>query len=74
MAIILYNLGALAGVTGRSDEAIGLLYQAIDAGLPPAAVDGMGQDPDLQPLHANPRFPALVAHAKEIAGSNRSLK
>jgi tetratricopeptide (TPR) repeat protein len=68
MACMLYNLAALAGVAGRSDEAIGLLNQSIDTGLPPAAVDGMGQDPDLQPLHADPRFAVLVAHAKKIAG------
>jgi hypothetical protein len=32
MAILLYNLGAVAGVRDRTDEAITLLNQAIDVG------------------------------------------
>lgn len=74
LAIILYNLGALAGIGGRSDQAIELLYQAIDAGLPPPAAAGMDRDPDLQPLHGNPRFPGLVAHAKELVALQAAPK
>jgi tetratricopeptide (TPR) repeat protein len=70
-AILLYNLGAVAGVTGRADEAITLLNQAIDAGLPQGAAENIERDPDLAPLRADSRFPALVAHGREAAATNR---
>jgi non-specific serine/threonine protein kinase/serine/threonine-protein kinase len=69
-AILLYNLGAVAGVSGRADEAITLLNQAIDAGLPQGAAENIERDPDLAPLRANPRFPALVAHGRDAARTN----
>ena len=67
MAILFYNLGALAGLRHRTDEAITLLNQAIDAGLPPGVPENIEQDPDLTPLHGNDKFPALVAHGREVA-------
>ena len=70
MAILLYNLGAVASVSGRSDEAITLLNQAIDTGLPPGVPENIEQDPDLTPLHGNARFPALVAHGRDVAKAN----
>ena len=71
VGIALYNLGALAGIGGRADEGIALLFEAIDAGLPPDAAANMDRDPDLKPLHADPRFPALVARAKEAASARQ---
>jgi non-specific serine/threonine protein kinase/serine/threonine-protein kinase len=71
MAIVLYNLGAVAGISQRTDEAITLLNQAIDAGLPPGAAENIEKDPDLTPLHGNARFPALVAHGREVANTNK---
>ena len=70
MGILLYNLGAVAGIRNRTDEAITLLNQAIDAGLPPGAAENIERDPDLTPLRGNPRFPALVAHGREVAKAN----
>ena len=70
MGILLYNLGAVAGIRNRTDEAITLLNQAIDAGLPLGAAQNIERDPDLTPLRGNPRFPALVAHGRELAKAN----
>ena len=67
MGILLYNLGAVAGVQNRTDEAITLLNQAIDAGLPLGAAENIERDPDLTLLRRHPRFPALVAHGREVA-------
>jgi serine/threonine protein kinase/tetratricopeptide (TPR) repeat protein len=67
VAILLYNLGALAGCRGRNDEALALLDLSLAAGLPLNDVLNMAEDPDLKPLHRDPRFAALVAHAKEVA-------
>ena len=62
-----YNLAILKAKHGQADEAFSLLRQAIDHGLLPRVALVMGDDPDLQPLHTDPRFSALVAHAKERA-------
>ncbi|HET9804268.1 MAG TPA: tetratricopeptide repeat protein [Candidatus Acidoferrum sp.] len=69
LGIALYNLGAVAGTEGRTDEGIGLLFEAIDSGLPPDAAANMDRDPDLKALRSHPRFPELLAHAKRPAGS-----
>jgi serine/threonine protein kinase len=71
VAIALYNLGALAGIGGRADEGIALLFEAIDSGLPPDAAANMERDPDLKALRGHPRFPALVARAKEAAAARQ---
>jgi hypothetical protein len=70
MAILLYNLGALASLRDRTDEAITLLNQAIGAGLPPGVAENIERDPDLTPLHGNAKFPTLVAHGREVAKAN----
>ena len=67
-----YNLAILKAKHGHADEAISLLRQAIDHGLLPRVALVMGDDPDLQPLHADPRFSALVAHAKERTAAQKA--
>lgn len=62
-----YNLGCIAARRGDKDQAIGLLSQALEHGLPPRDALGMGEDTDLTSLHGDPRFTALVAHAKRVA-------
>ena len=69
LGVALYNLGATAAIEGRADEGIGLLFEAIDSGLPPDAAANMAQDPDLKVLRGHPRFQELLAHAKKPAGS-----
>jgi serine/threonine protein kinase len=60
-----YNLACLAAVTGQRDEALTLLSQAVDHGLGPDLDLGIAKDADLQSLHGDPRFDALVTHAQE---------
>jgi eukaryotic-like serine/threonine-protein kinase len=71
LAVLYYNLGAVAAISDRQDEAITLLNQAIDQGLPPGVPENIGQDPDLARLRGNARFPALVAHGRDVANANK---
>ena len=66
-AITLYDLGCVTAHEGRKTEAIAFLTEAVDHGLSRLGDLGMPKDPDLQSLHSDPRFTALVAHAKEAA-------
>ncbi len=62
-----YNLACIAAQRGQRDEALSLLREAADHGLSPSVDLGMNEDTDLKSLHGDPRFVALVAHAKERA-------
>jgi tetratricopeptide (TPR) repeat protein len=63
ISVTVYALGALAAKRGQPDQAIALLTEAVD-GMPPREAAKIGDDSDLQRLHGNPKFEALVAHAK----------
>jgi tetratricopeptide (TPR) repeat protein len=63
----IYNLGCLAALTGRRNEAIALLSQAVDHGLDADLDMRIDRDSDLKSLHGDPEFTKLVAHAKEQA-------
>jgi Flp pilus assembly protein TadD len=65
----IYNLGCLAALQGRRDEAFTLLREAVDHGYPTWADVGIDKDPDLQSLHGDPRFAAIIADAKERAAA-----
>jgi len=66
-AASIYSLGSIALKTGKRQEALADLREAVDHGLPPDLDLGIEKDPDLKPLHGDPQFDALVAHAKERA-------
>ena len=66
-----YNLGCVAARRGNKDQAIALLSQSVDHGLPPRDDLGMEKDDDLISLQADLRFAALVAHAKHVAEAKR---
>jgi len=70
-AISVYNLGCMAALQGRRDEAFPLLREAVDHGLRASTDLGIEKDPDLNSLHGDPRFAALVAHAKEKAAATQ---
>jgi eukaryotic-like serine/threonine-protein kinase len=68
-AASVYGLGSIAARQGHRDEAFLLLRQAIDHGLYPVGDLHIEEDPDLKSLHSDPRFAALVNHAKERAAA-----
>jgi serine/threonine protein kinase/tetratricopeptide (TPR) repeat protein len=70
-AMSTYNLGGIALHKGKRDEALSLLRDAVDHGLAPNIALHLENDPDLAALHSDPRFSALVAHAKERAAAAR---
>jgi tetratricopeptide (TPR) repeat protein len=73
-ALSTYNIGCMLARKGDRDEALSLLRQAVDHGLAPHTDLGLEKDPDLQSLHGDPRFAALVAHAKERAAAAQKPK
>jgi non-specific serine/threonine protein kinase/serine/threonine-protein kinase len=64
-----YNLGCVLARKGNRDEALSLLREAVDHGLQPSADLGIEKDAFLKSLYGDPRFAALVAHAKERAAA-----
>ena len=56
--IVSYDVATVLATLGRKDEAIRWLERAINQREP--AVVSLQQDPFLQTLHTDPRFPALV--------------
>jgi serine/threonine protein kinase len=72
-AMSTYNLGGIALHKGKPDEALSLLREAVDHGLAPNIALGMEKDPDLGALQSDPRFAALVAHAKQVAAEKTKV-
>jgi eukaryotic-like serine/threonine-protein kinase len=66
-AVTRYSLACILARRGQMDEAVSNLRNAIDHGLHPRMDLEMEKDPLLSPLHHDPRFGALVAHAKQVA-------
>jgi len=64
-----YDLGVIALHKGNRSEALSLLREAVDHGLAPRHDLEIDKDPDLKSLRGDPRFSALVAHAKERAAA-----
>jgi len=69
-----YNVGCILARKGEVDEALSLLREAVDHGLHSGTDLAIEKDPDLQSLHGDPRFAALVAHAKERAAAAQNPK
>jgi len=73
-ALSVYNLGCVAALQGRNNEAFSLVREAVDHGLDPGTDLRIENDPDLKSLHGDPRFTALVAHAKEKAAAQQKTQ
>ena len=72
-AMDLYNLGCIAGLKGNRDEALALIRDAVDHGLIPSLpIHEIEQDPDLKLLYGDPRFAALLVHARERAAAQKA--
>jgi tetratricopeptide (TPR) repeat protein len=64
-ATSVYNIACLEAVQGHHDRALSLLNNALEHGLNGNIAMGIESDEDLQSLHGDPRFAALVARAKK---------
>ena len=62
-----YNLACLAAREGERDKALALLREAVDHGLAPNVGLAIEEDSDLQVLHGDSRFEAIIADAKQHA-------
>ncbi|HEU4415878.1 MAG TPA: serine/threonine-protein kinase [Candidatus Angelobacter sp.] len=74
VALAAYNLAIAEECVGKRDEAFRLLREAVDHGLTPVNSLGIEKDADLASLHGDPRFLALVAHAKERVAGDPGVK
>ena len=66
-----YELAGLLARQGRKNEALATLRDAVDHGLPAGTDLYIDQEPDFQSLHDEPRYPALLAHARERAAAEK---
>jgi non-specific serine/threonine protein kinase/serine/threonine-protein kinase len=73
-AISTYNLACIFADKGNRNQALTLLREAVDHGLDPMSDLAIEKDPDFKSLHGDPRFAALVAHAKERAAAAQKPK
>jgi eukaryotic-like serine/threonine-protein kinase len=64
-----YNLGCIAALKGNHEQALNFLGDAVEHGLYPNIALDMEHDSDLRSLHGDPRFDALVTHAKKRAAA-----
>jgi len=71
-AVTKYELACMLARRGQTDEAISLLEQAVHHGLPPRMDLGIAKEPRLSSFHGDPRFTALVLHARELAAAQSS--
>jgi non-specific serine/threonine protein kinase/serine/threonine-protein kinase len=64
-----YSLACILAEEGKHDEALSTLRESVDHGLASWMALDIEKDPELKSLHGDPRFDALVAHAKERAAA-----
>jgi len=67
-------LACVAALRGRKDAAFSLLREAVDNGLAPETDLNMEKDTALEPIHGDPRFEAVVSHAKDVAAAAQKPK
>lgn len=72
-AMAVYDLACILALEGRHEEAFSQLRQSLEHGMPPKILAGLPSDSDLQSLHSDPRFGAIITEAKKrltIAANN----
>ena len=65
LSSVWYNFAGAAAFAGHKEDALLYLGKAIDLGL--TGPDWIAADTDLESLHPDPRFQALVEKAREAA-------
>ena len=60
-----YDLGCIEARLGHREEALSLVRESLDHGLPSWMAKDIATDTDLKSLHGDPQFAALLARAKE---------
>ena len=73
-ALSAYELSGLLARQGRGNEALSFLHHAVDHGLEPSLALGLENEDDFKTLRNDPRFIALVAHAKERGAGAQKAK
>jgi eukaryotic-like serine/threonine-protein kinase len=71
-AVTKYDLATVLAHDGQVEQALSLIAQAVDHGLPPLNALNIDKDPLFNPLRGDPRFGGLVAHAKERAAAQEA--
>lgn len=69
VATSIYNLACLAAVQNQRERALALLEEAVGHGLLATIAANMDNDEDLKSLYRDPRFAAIVAHARKNAAA-----
>lgn len=69
-----YDMACLEALQGHRNQALPLLREAVDHGLGPNEMLALQNDDDLKSLRGDPRFTALVAHARERAAAAQQKK
>jgi len=72
-AVAAYNLAATQALQGKRDEAFANLQFAVEHELPAENLLGLEKDTNLKSLHADPRFAALVASARQRTRSTAGV-
>jgi tetratricopeptide (TPR) repeat protein len=74
-ALSKYRLGCILLFKGNRDQALSLIRESVDHGLPSSEVlEYIERNPDLASLHGDPRFAAIEADAKERAAAAQKPK
>jgi len=69
-----YNMACLKARMGKREEAFKFLNECVEHGMTPRRAQHLESDADLKSLHSDPRFPALVARAKEETATRQTSK
>jgi tetratricopeptide (TPR) repeat protein len=71
-AVAMYDYACAHAVAGKNDQALVLLQESLDHGFSPAQALIMINDRDLEGLHGDPRFTALVEEVQKRAATEKA--
>jgi serine/threonine protein kinase len=66
-ALCVYNLACIKALAGHKEEALVILRQCLEHGMPVHTALHIESDEDLKSLQGDPRFDAIVAEAHKLA-------